>query len=262
MKFTDTHLLSDLLKVTNSYRGHQKLFLTKKVYELSKNIKLKNEDSYSTDFFEDEDIIKDFDVVLGMINEKKLLIVTENENIVYDFSYDGNVARFITIVWVQETSFKLVVEFERSLENRSARFIGLDIQTGTKGKKLLGQSLFEDEHFTITDFLLTQHFLIIKYIIFIELSKDNVSYKTILPKSKVGHILKGDLFKNETKHSITQVDSLWNIESVNIGEFKVRGHFRLQRCGVGFSEVKLIYINEFKKTHYIRTRTRDLTYTD
>lgn len=262
MKLTETHLLSDLLKITNQYRDYKRIFLTKKIQESSKNIKMKNEDKYDGSFIENEEMIIDFNTVLGMVKPKNLLIVTENENVVYEFSYDGNIAKFNTIVWMYDTTFRMVIEFETSQENRKAQFTHLDIQTNEKGKKLLGKPLFENDSFTITDFLITQHFFIIKYIIFIELSKDKVSYKTILPKSKTGHILKGDLFKNETKYSITQVDSLWEVESVNLGEYKVRGHFRLQRCGVGLSEVKLIYINEFKKTQYIRTRTRDLTFTE
>jgi len=43
-----------------------------------------------------------------------------------------------------------------------------------------------------------------------------------------------------------------------LGEFKVRGHFRLQRCGVGNTEIKLIFIEEFVKTHYIRKSTKEL----
>jgi hypothetical protein len=56
------------------------------------------------------------------------------------------------------------------------------------------------------------------------------------------------------------VDSLWNIKTIGIGEYKVSGHFRLQKCGVGLSEVKLIYIEDFVKTQYIRRSTRDIVF--
>lgn len=58
-----------------------------------------------------------------------------------------------------------------------------------------------------------------------------------------------------------QVDILscsWYTTIVRKEGFNVRGHFRLQPCGRGRSERKLIYINEFKKNGYIR-RARLLT---
>jgi hypothetical protein len=53
------------------------------------------------------------------------------------------------------------------------------------------------------------------------------------------------------------VNSLWNVGTIALGEFKVRGHFRLQRCGVGNTEIKLIFIEEFVKTHYIRKSKKE-----
>ena len=101
---------------------------------------------------------------------------------------------------------------------------------------------------------------IVKPMIFIELSKSNIKLIDIKPKSEYGNIMKPIHIKNQTNVNITYVNSLWNVNTIGIGEYKVRGHFRLQRCGVGFSEVKLIYIDEFVKTHYIRRSTRDIVF--
>ena len=101
---------------------------------------------------------------------------------------------------------------------------------------------------------------IVKPMIFIELSKSNIKLIDIKPKSEYGNIMKPIHIKNQTNVNITYVNSLWNVNTIGIGEFKVRGHFRLQKCGLGYSEVKLIYIEDFVKTHYIRRSTRDIVF--
>jgi hypothetical protein len=108
------------------------------------------------------------------------------------------------------------------------------------------------------DFVKESFLVTLRTIIFIELSKEKVRLIDIKPNDKHGNFLKGTEIKNRTKVTITKVDSLWNVKSICVGEFKVRGHFRLQKCGVGLSGVKLIYIDEFVKTQYIRKSTKEL----
>jgi hypothetical protein len=109
-----------------------------------------------------------------------------------------------------------------------------------------------------SDFVKDGFLYTLKSIVFIELSKEKVKLVDIKPKQKYGNFLKGTEIKNQTGITITKVHSSWNVKSISVGEFKVRGHFRLQRCGVGYSDVKLIYIDEFVKTQYIRKSTKEL----
>jgi hypothetical protein len=60
------------------------------------------------------------------------------------------------------------------------------------------------------------------------------------------------LYNNKTKYPITVVDSTWFTNLVVSGAFKVRGHFRLQPCGQGLKDRKLIWINDFEKEGYTR----------
>lgn len=60
------------------------------------------------------------------------------------------------------------------------------------------------------------------------------------------------LYNNKTKFPITIVDSAWFTHLVSSGAFKVRGHFRLQPCGHGLKDRKLIWINDFEKEGYTR----------
>ena len=99
---------------------------------------------------------------------------------------------------------------------------------------------------------------ILKPMIFIELSGVNVKFIDIKSKSEYGNILKPIHVKNQTRVNVVYVNSLWNVGSIGLGEFKVRGHFRLQPCGTGRGQIKLIFIEEFVKTHYIRKSKKEL----
>lgn len=267
MKLTDTHLLNDFFKLENRYHynQHEKLYVTKKIISSSVQIMFNSIDKCDDEFLDNESLNEELDNILGMLPSRKvLLIFPDNENLVYEYSFNGIYLSIVVSVWVKNKIVKSETIFFKKgiLESGRFGFGGTQISGSEYDKMFMLSELKQvtSEYDTLEDYFFFNSIYLMKVMLFIELSKDKVSYKTILPKSKTGHILKGDLFKNESKLSITQVDSLWNIESVNIGEYKVRGHFRLQRCGVGLSEVKLIYINEFKKTQYIRTRTRDLTF--
>lgn len=55
---------------------------------------------------------------------------------------------------------------------------------------------------------------------------------------------------NETKSNIRILNSTWFTNLVKSDAFRVRGHFRLQPCGEGMKDRKLIWINEFQKEGY------------
>lgn len=57
---------------------------------------------------------------------------------------------------------------------------------------------------------------------------------------------------NTSPNTVYVVDSSWNKLIIRDEEFKVRGHFRLQPCGPGFVDRKLIWISSFTKEGYTR----------
>lgn len=58
--------------------------------------------------------------------------------------------------------------------------------------------------------------------------------------------------KNETGVNVHLVSTLWNKIIIHDSEFKVRGHFRIQPCGKGRTQYKIIWIDSFVKSGYIR----------
>lgn len=62
----------------------------------------------------------------------------------------------------------------------------------------------------------------------------------------------GSIYKNMNKRNVLVLDSSWYTSLVRTEGFLVRGHLRMQACGTGFSERKLIYIDSFEKNGYVR----------
>lgn len=64
--------------------------------------------------------------------------------------------------------------------------------------------------------------------------------------------LNGEKFLNSSKNDIEIIDSSYFTKIIRTGEFGVSGHFRVQRHGVGNSETKIVYIDNYKKNGYTR----------
>ena len=61
-----------------------------------------------------------------------------------------------------------------------------------------------------------------------------------------------DKITNTANNTVFVVDSSWNKIVIRTDGFGVRGHFKLQPCGAGFADRKLIWINAFEKHGYTR----------
>ena len=72
------------------------------------------------------------------------------------------------------------------------------------------------------------------------------------------NIIEGSLSKNKNRKSnltisnssrfnIIHVNTNWNTMVVNVNSFGVRGHWRLQQCGVGRSQYKYVWVNPYEK---------------
>lgn len=249
MKLKDTFF--SYVKRIDKGNNNKNLFITKKVNEIIGRIKL-NE----INLIDDNEFCNDMLPLLKMLPDRKYNIQEEKH-------------LFFVTIWNKENNIVKHTFFGMLFEEVVIYDIEIDMVTksikcgyrhNSKNDKLFDNKLrlvgYKDFHE-----YMKEHFLhSLKNSIFIELSSDKVKLVDIKPKEKHGDFLKGTEIKNQTDITITKVDSLWNVTTIGVGEFKVRGHFRLQPCGVGFSERKLIYIDEFIKTHYIRRSTRDIVF--
>jgi len=101
--------------------------------------------------------------------------------------------------------------------------------------------------------LLTQSLLLTVWFI----KHCEIKIKFLPPKKKIKDI--NCKYFNETNSNIQILDSTWFTTLVQSNGFKVRGHFRLQPCGEGMKDRKIIWINDFEKHGYTRHFKRPVT---
>lgn len=260
MKITQNNLVFDIIKkYPNHVKNHKYLILTDSVEKESKSVKLKFEGS--------EEILNTFDTIVNSIpNDRKYFILTKLDNIVIEvFKEDDLLSIFYHIKFENEIYTHISCfggkNYKHPIKTPSFSSelpIGLRLQLENNLKSLLGGVLrgkLEDMFF-FTTILMN----VLPLIVYLELSNDNIKLSVVPPKSSVGTIMKNNQVKNTTKIKMYRIDSTWNTTTISVGGFKVSGHFRLQRCGVNFSMVKLIFIEPFMKNHYIRKSTRDMVF--
>lgn len=163
-------------------------------------------------------------------NETIEIIISERE--LYRCYYDGN------------RLYSVLINIDYYVENNpyiTYKAFSIDPTTGIKSWNYDTVQSIAERFFRMLVFL---YFSDIKRVV-------------VNPNQKIGTISTGT-YKNELKNPFIIVDSMWNnIVVRNIG-FTVSGHFRLQPCGKGLSDLKLIFIDEFQKEGYVRGAKKEL----
>lgn len=67
----------------------------------------------------------------------------------------------------------------------------------------------------------------------------------------------GEKHLTELSMPVNIIDSTYYIRTVRTNGFTVSGHWRWQRCGAGFKDKKLIWIQEFDKSGYTRRAKKE-----
>lgn len=107
-----------------------------------------------------------------------------------------------------------------------------------------GEYYYDDKY-------LNEFSLIMRLMTFIELGDLTIKMVTSNTSNKKSQEDPDRVF-NGTKNTVYVVDSTWNQILVRTDGFAVRGHYRLQPCGVNMVDRKLIWINAFEKHGYVR----------
>lgn len=89
-----------------------------------------------------------------------------------------------------------------------------------------------------------------KIITFVELG--DIEVVTLESGRNNGKAKANGKITNGAKYTVFVVDSSWNKLIIRTEGFAVMGHFRLQPCGPGLIDRKLIWIDAFEKHGYIR----------
>ncbi len=89
-----------------------------------------------------------------------------------------------------------------------------------------------------------------KLLCFVFLSENE--YEIIAAGSSNKATKKNGKIKNDLPIPITIINSKWNVTTIRAEGFLVSGHFALRRCGTGRCETRMVYIEPYQKTGYIR----------
>lgn len=100
------------------------------------------------------------------------------------------------------------------------------------------KSFFSDE-------VVDDHFAF-KLLIYLTYGEVNEKFIPSKEKRKIGNLT---TFTNDSSMNIVYANSLWKT-NIKVGGFSVRGHFRMQPIGIGRSNHRLIWIEEFAKKGY------------
>lgn len=100
------------------------------------------------------------------------------------------------------------------------------------------------------DAMTERNFSIIPYFIFLDYAE--IEEKTIKAGTKSNGISKKSGSTNLSEFDVKRIDSMYFTRIHREEGFSVSGHFRLQPCGEGMRDRKLIYINPFEKNGYTR----------
>ncbi|GAC1385853.1 MAG: hypothetical protein NVSMB45_15100 [Ginsengibacter sp.] len=91
---------------------------------------------------------------------------------------------------------------------------------------------------------------VMQILTFVELG--DIEVKTLEAGRNNGGKKNVDKVTNTSKNTVYVVDSSWNQLIIRTTGFAVRGHFKLQPCGKGLIDRKLIWVNAFEKHGYTR----------
>lgn len=97
------------------------------------------------------------------------------------------------------------------------------------------------------------HDYVMSFILFYNYTETDTKIISGLDSGKQRRVkLNNEKYLNSSYNEIEIVDSSYFTRIVRNDEFEVGGHFRVQKCGVGNKDSKIIFIENYKKSGYSR----------
>jgi hypothetical protein len=100
----------------------------------------------------------------------------------------------------------------------------------------------------------------IQLLLFIELGE----ITTQVLRAKGGKVVFGkggdDKVKNDTGLEVQLINSTWNRITIVQGGFTVRQHLRIQPCGKGRTDYRMVWVSAYTKQSYIRGAGKNITH--
>lgn len=195
---------------------------------------------------------KTFIVTDSVIRNLDLLKITKKGNH-FDWTVFKHLTdRKVTFILPNNTFLRMVIQDDKMhfFHNK------FELQDKVKGT---GHTLFVLFYLNRVTGELCEHFehqdvksieeMVYKFLCFFYLTDNQ---EEVITPGKVHGTRKTGKTLNDFDFPVTIVTSKWNITTIRTEGFDVSGHFRVQPCGEGRANSKIIFIEPFKKNGYIR----------
>ena len=198
---------------------------------------------------------KSYWITSTVLDKLNLLKVKRNDNNEFDWSIFKDIrSEKITLIFPDNRLLRMETQQGSVLTFMHLKFVKDEGSTGDGEVKWdnfwadlsipnrLSENFTEKEIKNIDEF-------IYKLLIFFYLSENELN--VLQPNEKHGTKKTGKIV-NELPFPLTVVDNNWNVTSIRLDGFGVKGHFAVRWTGKGRTTPRMVFIKPFEKNGYIR----------
>lgn len=179
------------------------------------------------------------DVLRGLPNRKDVIQIDDNNCIKYVKTDDT--LSFITC-YRKSWDFG---DMNTSDNMIHTHFFNVDLKTGKMGfdeSNTYTKEKIEDVK-TFIEKYYSRFLVVVTYLELTDVTLDIVEGSLGKNKSKKSNLN----ISNSSRFNVIHVNTNWNTMVINVNSFGVRGHWRLQQCGVGRSQYKYVWVKPYEK---------------
>jgi hypothetical protein len=215
---------------------NKNVYFSSKAIQLSENIKLKQD--LDINFFNQipDNTMETF--LIGnrfyrywVIDKKAFIIHYKVWKKISEFDFESELDTKVYNDFMDKHGSREEVERHLSVDN--ILIFAIDFNEGISVEGI--------NHEILSDFL--------RLLIFLRFGDVTIN---LVKSNSVTKLPSGDSMNNTSSKDITIVKANWNTISIRTEGFSVKAHFRLQPCGEGRTDRKLVFIDQFNKHGYIR----------
>lgn len=179
------------------------------------------------------------DVLRNLPNRKDVIQIDENNCIKY--MKDDETLCFSTH-YRKSSDFGTKPTWDNMIHTH---FFYVDLKTGEMGfdeSNTYTKEIFTDVK-TFIEKYYSRFLVVVTYLELTDVTLDIVEGSLSKNKNKKSNLT----ISNSSRFNVIHVNTNWNTMVINVSTFGVRGHWRLQQCGVGRSHYKYVWVKPYEK---------------
>jgi hypothetical protein len=196
------------------------------------------------------------DVLRSLPNRKDVIQLDEHNCIKY--IKDDEKLSFMTCFRKCKESQLLKTKDEQPTNDQMihSHFFSIDLKSGEMGfdKTDTYDMSSVDDIKTFIEKYYSRFLVVITYLELTDVTLNIVEGCLSKNKNKKSNLS----ISNKSRYNVIHVNTNWNTMVINVNSFGVRGHWRLQQCGVGRSQYKYVWVKPYEKGLTRRLPQKDL----